>query len=73
MAGDLFNAKPLPEPLLTYCQLDSQEQISVIFFIQENVFENVTCEMLTILFKSLSLQVTAVAYESITESFNVPR
>ena len=29
MACCLFGAKPLPEPMLTYCQLDSWEQISV--------------------------------------------
>ena len=29
MACRLFGAKPLPEPMLAYCQLDSQEQISV--------------------------------------------
>ena len=27
----LFDAKPLPEPMLAYCQLDSCEQISLIF------------------------------------------
>ena len=29
MAYCLFNAKPLPEPMLAYCQLDSWELISV--------------------------------------------
>ena len=28
---DLFGAKPLPKPMLVYCQLDSLEQISVKF------------------------------------------
>ena len=31
MACRLFGAKPLPEPVLVYCQLDSWEQISVKF------------------------------------------
>ena len=31
MACRLFGAKPLPEPILAYCQLDSWEQISVKF------------------------------------------
>ena len=31
MACRLFGAKPLPEPMLVYCQLDSWEQISVKF------------------------------------------
>ena len=31
MACRLFGTKPLPEPMLAYCQLDSQEQISVKF------------------------------------------
>ena len=29
MACRLFCAKPLPEPMLAYCQLDSREQISL--------------------------------------------
>ena len=31
MACRLFGAKPLPEPMLDYCQLDSWEQVSVKF------------------------------------------
>ena len=31
MACRLFGAKPLPEPMLAYCQLDSKEQTSVKF------------------------------------------
>ena len=31
MACPLFSAKPLPEPMLVYCQLDSWEQVSVNF------------------------------------------
>ena len=33
MAYHLFGAKPLPEPMITYCQLDTREQNSVIFFL----------------------------------------
>ena len=46
----LLGAKPLPEPVLAYCQLDSWEQISVksnrnsIIVIQENAFEIVVCQ-----------------------------
>ena len=49
MACRLFGTKPLPEPIVVYCQLDSLEQVSVkfefefIIFIQENAFENVVC------------------------------
>ena len=49
----LLGAKPLAEPMLTYCQLDPWEQISVNWksniFIHENAFENVVCEMAAIL------------------------
>ena len=46
MAWRLFGAKPLSEPMLTYCQLDSWEQNSfqnTKFFINENAFENPFC------------------------------
>ena len=42
MACRLFRAKPLPEPMLVYCQLDPWEHVSwnlnrsLIIFIQEN-------------------------------------
>ena len=52
MAWRLFGAKPLSKPMLVYYQLDHKEltlvnffsQISN-FFIQENSFKNVVCEM----------------------------
>ena len=51
MACRLFDAKPLPEPMLPYCQLVSWEHILVkfedrnsIIFIQENAIENVVCQ-----------------------------
>ena len=46
----LFGAKPLPEPMLAICQLDSRNIFllnlnwSSIIFIQENSFENVVCQ-----------------------------
>ena len=46
----LFSTKPLPEPILAECQLDSLEQISVIFksefyhFLSINAFQNVVCQ-----------------------------
>ena len=50
MACRLFSAKPLPEPMLVYCQLDSREQIAVELelesynFINENSFANFVCQ-----------------------------
>ena len=55
MACRLFGAKPLPEPMLTYCQLDPREQFSVKFgtnyknWINKKAFENVVCESVDIL------------------------
>ena len=49
MACRLVGAKPLPEPMLAYWQVNSGEQIQVKFksesiFIQEDLFENVACQ-----------------------------
>ena len=50
MACRLFGAKPLPEPILAYCQLVSSEQISMKFepefyhFHPKNEFENALCQ-----------------------------
>ena len=52
MAWHLFGAKPLPEPMLIYCELDRWEQTSVKFeskFMEENAYENVLCKMSAIL------------------------
>ena len=56
MACRLHGAKPLPEPVLTYCQLDHWEQLPMklesknkIFF-YENVFEAVVCEIAAMLY-----------------------
>ena len=54
MACRMFGANPLPKPMLVYCLLDPWEQSSVKFeskynfFIHENAFENVVCEMAAI-------------------------
>ena len=47
-------AKPLPEPMLTYCQLEQifdeiWIKIQHFSFIQENAFVNVVCEIVAIL------------------------
>ena len=49
----MFGTKPLSEPMLTYCQLDLYEKQwnlnqNTDFFIKENIFENVVCEMVDI-------------------------
>ena len=51
MACCLFGAKPLPEPMLAYCQFNSWEQISVIFesdfydYHLRNAFEDAVCQI----------------------------
>ena len=55
MACRLARAKPLPEPMLTYCQLALKNKFQWNFyrnyniFIEENSIENVICEMAAIL------------------------
>ena len=56
MACRLHGAKPLPEPVLTYCQLDHWERLPIklesknkIFF-HVYVFEAVVCEMAAMLY-----------------------
>ena len=43
MTCRLFGTKPLPEPMLTYCQLDSWEQISVKFEAEFYHFQSRKC------------------------------
>ena len=43
MACRLFSAQPLPEPILTYYQLDPQEQISVKFKSTHKTFHSRKC------------------------------
>ena len=47
MACHLFHTKPLPKPMMTYCQLDRWDKIGtkIQVFIQENLFENVFPDM----------------------------
>ena len=56
MACRLFGSKPLSKPMLVYCQLDPWEQtlLKILikiqsFFILENAYENIVCEMAAIL------------------------
>ena len=55
MVRRLFGTEPLSEPRLGYCQLIPRNKLqwnfnqNSIFFIQENTFENVVCEMAAIL------------------------
>ena len=55
MACRLFGAKPLSEPMLNYCQLETCKHISMTFWsnttvcIEENAFESVICKMASIL------------------------
>ena len=57
MTCRLFAAKPLFEPMLVYCQMDPQEQISVTFYqkpkllIHENASDNIVCEMAPFFFQ----------------------
>ena len=57
MACRPLGAKPLPEPVLTCCQLDHWEITSLKFqstyktFIHENTFQNVVSEMAAIWLK----------------------
>ena len=55
MACRLFSAKPLPEPMMTYCQLEPSNKLqwnwdqNTKLFIHKNTFENFICEMAAIL------------------------
>ena len=43
MACHLFSAKPLPEPMLTYCQIDPQEWTSMKFKSKHKTFHSWKC------------------------------
>ena len=43
MACHLFSAKPLSEPMHSYCQLDTKEHISVNFYSRFKSFHSVKC------------------------------
>ena len=57
MVCRLFGAKPLPKPMLTNCEMDPYKLTLVKciseykFFIDENAFENIVCEMAAILYR----------------------
>ena len=58
----LFGAKALPEPMLTYCQLDFRNKLqwnlnqNPQFFIHRNTFENVVCKLVAILSRGNKLR-----------------
>ena len=60
MACRLFVAKPLPDLMLLYRQLDPKNQFqwnsnqNTIVFVQENAFEYIVCEMAAIVASSPS-------------------
>ena len=59
MACRLTGAKPLSEPMMEYCQLNSEEQTSTknaCIFIQENACENVAWKIAVILSQPLFVQ-----------------
>ena len=55
MACRLFGAKPISKPILGYCQLATWDENSgkfqskYNFFIPDNAYENIICEMVSIL------------------------
>ena len=55
MACRLFSAKPLPEPMLAYCQLDSWEQI----------FSEIIIEILSFSFKKMHLKMPSAKMTAI--------
>ena len=76
MACRLFGAMPSSKPILSYCQLDPYEQTSMnfnqnaTFFINENAYENIVCEMVAILSRGETSQHTyqAILQPTMTRS-----
>ena len=76
MACLLFGAMPSSKPILSYCQLDPYEQTSMnfnqnaTFFINENAYENIVCEMAAILSRGETSQHTyqAILQPTMTRS-----
>ena len=69
MACCLFGAKPLPDPMLIYCQLDPWQQASnwnATFFIQENIFENCVFEMEDILSEERWVKINILGFVRVT-------
>ena len=86
MACRLIGSEPLPEPMLTYCELDPWEGTSVKFewntklFIEEDAFENAVCEMATILSRGDELirpdvtdSIVMMLHDDIIKSKHFPR
>ena len=63
--------KPLPEPMLTYCQQDPQGYISIKFCSKfkylhwRNAFENVICKMVAISFSGLNVLIQLPCWNAI--------
>ena len=61
MASHLFSTEPLPEAMLTFCQLDPWRQTSVKIeskyklYLKENALKFVVCKKLSIVFIVLSV------------------
>ena len=73
MACRLDGDKLLSEPMLTYCQLDPKEHISMKFclkfkyFVQENAFEHVVPEMVAILTQEDHIWLPPISWHIIRE------
>ena len=61
MACHMFSVKAFPDPMLSHCQLDLREQMSLKLqnqtFFLGNAFENVFCKMMVILSRSVCVNV----------------
>ena len=62
MACRTFRTKPLSEPVMTFCQLEIKEYVSVKFYLKFDSFysrkciKNVVCKMATIMCRSQCVQ-----------------
>ena len=70
MACRLFDHKPLPEPMLTYCQFQWNLNRNTKFFIHENTFENVVWEVAAILFWGIWVNAVGPPYDSVDGMFS---
>ena len=68
MACRLFGAKPLPEPVLTYCQLYPKNKFpwNSNICMKENAFEKVGCKMAVILARERWIDFHMVSLSSFT-------
>ena len=61
----LFDTKPLPEPMLAYCQLNKLQwnfNRYIKLFIHENAFESVVCKMASISFRGRWVHCTVIQH-----------